>query len=107
MRVMTHVRFITAASVAVMASVLAGCAVYPAYPVGVRAGGYAAPYAAYGQSAPLLFMPQPGYYGNPYDGYGGGYGGLSDGYFGGFRGGYYGGYGGGYPRYDYHFRHPG
>ena len=105
---MTRSRLFATLSVAAIASVLAGCAVYPAYPVGVRAGGYTAPYPAYRQSTPLLFMPQPGYYGNPYDGYSGGYGDYSGGYFGGYSGGYggyFGGYGGAYPRNYY--RHPG
>ena len=104
--VMNSIRLSVAASLTAIASVLAGCAVYPAYPIG-SVGGYAAPYSAYGQTSPLLVTPGAAYYGNPYDGYSGGYGGYSGGYggyIGGYSGGYgsaYGGYYGGYPQSYY------
>ena len=97
--VMNSIRFSVAASLTAIASVLAGCAVYPAYPIG-SVGGYAAPYSTYGQTSPLLVAPGSAYYGNPYDGYSGGYGGYPGGYGGGY-GSAYGGYYGGYPQSYY------
>ena len=97
---MNSFRLFVATSLTAMASVLAGCAVYPAYPIGSSLGGYAAVSPGYGQTSPLLVTPGVGYYGNPYDVYSGGYGGYTSGYTGGYGtayGGYYGGSYGGYP----------
>ena len=98
---MDNFRIFVATSLTAIASVLAGCAVYPAYPIG-SVGGYAAPYSTYGQTSPLLVTPGAAYYGNPYDGYSGGYPGVySGGYGPSYGGGYYGGYYSGYPQSYY------
>ncbi len=97
-------RLLVSASLTAVAFALAGCAVYPAYPVGQGVGGYGAPYSVYQQGAPVFVAPQLGYYGNPYDGYMGGYGGYGAGYSGGY-GSYYGGYAPSYFRAPGSYRH--
>ena len=77
---MNSFRLFVATSLTSIASVLAGCAVYPAYPIGSSLAGYAAVSPGYGQTSPLLVTPGVGYYGNPYDVYSGGYGGSYGGY---------------------------